>query len=75
VREALIQAFNFEFINKKLNNGKMPRVTSYFSNSVLGKEEGPAIGKVRELLLPFAGELLPGTLEGYDLPVANGSTE
>jgi peptide/nickel transport system substrate-binding protein len=73
VREALIQAFNFEFINKKLNNGKMPRVTSYFSNSVLGKEEGPAIGKVRELLLPFAGELLPGTLEGYDLPVANGS--
>ena len=73
VREALIQAFNFEFINKKLNNGKMPRITSYFSNSVLGKEEGPAIGKVRELLLPFAGELLPGTLEGYDLPVANGS--
>ena len=73
VREALIQAFNFEFINKKLNNGKMPRVTSYFSNSVLGKEEGPAVGKVKDFLLPFSSELLPGALEGYDLPVSNGS--
>ena len=73
VREALIQAFNFEFINKKLNNGKMPRVTSYFSNSVLGKEKGPAVGKVKEFLLPFSSELLPGALEGYDLPISNGS--
>ena len=73
VREALIQAFNFEFINKKLNNGKMPRITSYFSNSVLGKIDGPASGRVKEFLIPFKDELLPGVLAGYNLPVGDGT--
>ena len=73
VREALIQAFNFEFINKKLNNGKMPRITSYFSNSVLGKLDGAATGRVKEFLIPFEDELLPGTLTGYSLPVGDGT--
>ncbi len=31
VREALIQAFNFEFINQTLNGGVQPRIPSYFS--------------------------------------------
>ncbi|MFQ3355139.1 MAG: peptide/nickel transport system substrate-binding protein [Paracoccaceae bacterium] len=73
VREALIQAFNFEFINEKLNNGKMPRVESYFSNSILGMKKGRATGKVAELLSEFSLELLPGALEGYLLPVSDGS--
>lgn len=73
VREALITAFNFEFINQTLNGGESPRITSYFSNSVLGMQPGPATGRVAELLEPFAGELLPGTLEGYSLPVSDGS--
>ncbi len=73
VREALIQAFNFEFINETLNGGVDPRITSYFSNSVLAMEPGEAEGRVRELLEPFAAELIPGTLEGYSLPVSDGS--
>ena len=73
VREALIQAFNFEFINGALNGGTEPRITSYFSNSVLGMEPGPAQGRVAELLAPFAADLPPGTLEGYTLPVTDGS--
>ena len=73
VREALISAFNFEFINTTLNGDPAPRITSYFSNSVLGMEPGPAQGRVAELLEPFKGELLPGALEGYALPVSDGS--
>ena len=71
VREAMILAFNFEFINQTLNGGTEPRITSYFSNSFLGMDHGPATGKVAELLQPFAADLTPGTIEGYDLPVSS----
>lgn len=73
VREAMIQAFNFEFINEKLNGGDQPRITSYFSNSVLGMDHGPATGKVAALLDFYKDSLVPGTLEGYSLPVSDGS--
>ncbi len=71
VREALILAFNFEFINQTLNGGTEPRITSYFSNSFLGMDHGPAAGKVAELLAPFAADLPLGTIEGYELPVSD----
>lgn len=73
VREAMMNAFNFEFIRETLDGGESPRITSYFSNSVLGLEPGPAEGRVRELLEPFADDLLPGALDGYALPVSDGS--
>ena len=44
VREALIHAFNFEFINDTMTGGQQPRITSYFSNSPLGMTHGPAEG-------------------------------
>ena len=72
VRDGLIHAFNFEFINRTINGDGLPRITSYFSNSVLGMEDGPAEAKVRALLEPFAADLLPGALDGYALPVADG---
>lgn len=68
VRQALIEAFNFQFINRTLTGGKDQRIASYFSNSTLAAGDGPAQGRVRELLEPFAAELPPGTLEGYALP-------
>lgn len=73
VRDALLHAFNFEFINETMTGGKQPRITSYFSNSVLGMEDGPATGRVKELLQPFESELPSGALEGYTLPVSDGS--
>ncbi len=73
VREALIHAFNFEFINTTLNDGLQPRIASYFSNSVLGMHPGPATGLVKSLLEKHRDELLPGALEGYALPVSDGS--
>ncbi|MFN4203170.1 MAG: extracellular solute-binding protein [Tabrizicola sp.] len=74
VREALILAFNFEFINQTLNGGLPPRIPSYFGNSFLGMEPGkPATGRELELLEPFRADLPPGAIEGYALPVSDGS--
>jgi len=72
VREALIYAFNFEFINSVINKGRLPRAQSFFFNSELGMREGPASGKVRALLAPFVDTLLPGALDGYALPRSAG---
>lgn len=73
VREALILAFNFEYINDTMTGGAQPRITSYFSNSQLAMQDGPATGKVLDLLTPFADSLPPGTVEGYALPIGDGS--
>ncbi len=73
VRDALLHAFNFEYINDALTGGAQPRITSYYSGSYLGMEQGPATGKVAAFLAPFADDLLPGTLEGYALPASDGT--
>ncbi|MGY6694720.1 MAG: extracellular solute-binding protein [Roseinatronobacter sp.] len=73
VREAMILAFNFEYVSQVVNDSVDPRITSYFSNSFLAMDDGPAQGRVAEFLAPFESELLPGTLEGYTLPVSDGS--
>ncbi len=73
VREAMITAFNFEFINQTINGEMQPRISSYFSNSVLGMADGPAEGRVKEFLEPFADDLPPGALEGYTLPQGDGT--
>ncbi|TJZ94228.1 ABC transporter substrate-binding protein [Paracoccus gahaiensis] len=68
VRQAMIEMFNFRFINQTLNGGADPRITSYFSNSILGMDHDPATGPVAALLEPHAASLPPGALEGYALP-------
>lgn len=73
VREALLLAFNFPYINGTVTGGLQPRIQSYFSNSELGLKPGPATGRVRELLAPFAASLPPGALEGYSLPEGDAS--
>jgi len=74
VRQALIEAFNFELVNQTLNGGAVSRIASYYSNSELGAPAGmPASGRVAELLMPFMADLLPGAMQGYALPVSDGS--
>ena len=75
VREALTLAYNFELISKTLNSDADPRIQSYFDNSTLAAGHGPAEGRVAELLAPFKDSLIPGTLEGYSLPVSDGSEQ
>ena len=73
VRDALIHAFNFEFINQVINKGRLPRAISYFSNSELDMRPGAATGRVAEFLAPFADSLLPGALAGYAVPKTDGT--
>ncbi|MCA8883132.1 MAG: ABC transporter substrate-binding protein [Rhodobacteraceae bacterium] len=73
VRDALIHAFNYEFIAQTQTGGQDPRIPSYFGNSVLAMSHGPAEGRVRALLEPFAADLPPGALDGYALPVGDGT--
>ena len=73
VREALALAFDWEWINGRLNRGQLERIESYFDNSPLGFE-GAAEGREREILEPFAASLPPGTLEaGWKPPVSDGT--
>ncbi|MEO1562775.1 MAG: extracellular solute-binding protein [Pseudomonadota bacterium] len=73
VREAMIQLFNFDFISKTLTGGVDPRITSYFSKTVLAASSGPAEGMVAELLAPFGDHFRPGVMEGYSLPKGNAA--
>ena len=73
VRDAMLHAFNFERINDTVTGRAQPRINSYWGNSPLGMQDGPATGKVAEFLEPFADELLPGALEGYALPQGDTS--
>lgn len=74
VRQAMLQLFNFDFVNQAMTGGAAPRITSYFSNSVFGMTPGtPAEGAVAALLDPFKADLLPGTLEGYAFPESDGT--
>jgi peptide/nickel transport system substrate-binding protein len=74
VREALILAFDFDQVNRMIGGGVEPRIPSYFGNSDLAMTPGaPAEGIERDLLAPFADSLPPGALDGYALPVSDGS--
>lgn len=74
VRDAMIAAFNFEYINEALTGAALPRITSYFSNSELAMQPGPAPAPVADLLTPFANDLPEGALSSYALPVGDGSS-
>ncbi len=76
VREAVIEMFNFDFVNQTITGGAAPRITSYFSNSPFAMTPSMAPeGQVRALLEPFKADLLPGTLEGYALPTTDGTPQ
>ncbi|WP_093453697.1 extracellular solute-binding protein [Pseudooceanicola nitratireducens] len=72
VRDAMLHAFNFEYINETLTGGRQGRITSYFSGSELGMQDGPAQGRVAEILGTLT-DLPPGAMAGYALPVSDGS--
>ncbi len=73
VRQAMIEVFNFEFINEAMTGSAQPRITSYFSNSPLGMSTGPATGRELEFLMQFQDALLPGAIDGYAMPVGDGT--
>ncbi len=74
VREAMISGLQLRVHqrgdDRRRRSRASPRISS---NSPLGMTPGPAEGRVQEFLAPFADDLLPGTMEGYTLPVSDGS--
>ena len=74
VREALIQLFDFEWINAKFFGGLYHRTKSYFDESPLSSHGRPADQKERALLAPFPGVVREDILEGtWSPPISDGS--
>ena len=76
VHEAMIELFNFDFVNQTITGGAAPRITSYFANSPFAMTPGePATGEVLALLEPFKADLAPGSIDGYALPESDGTPQ
>lgn len=74
VREALIYAFDFEWVNKNLFYGAYERVQSYYDGSELSSHGRPASEKEKALLAPYMDAVDPAILaNGYQAPVSDGS--
>ena len=73
VRQAMAEAFDFEWANKNLFYGSYTRTQSYFSNSDLASSGVPQ-GEELKLLEPYRKELPPALFtEPFKLPVTDGS--
>ena len=73
VREALINAFDFEWTNRNLFYGLYTRTESFFENAPM-KAEGPPSPEELRLLEPFRADLPPEVFaDPYSPPVSDGS--
>jgi microcin C transport system substrate-binding protein len=73
VRQALGEAFDFEWSNKNLFYGAYARTKSYFSNSELASSGLPSPEELR-ILEPFRAQLPPELfLKPYEPPKTDGS--
>lgn len=72
VREALVQAFNFEWANENLFNNLFERTQGFFDGSELSSVGRPASERERALLAAAGADLPPAVLEGRSiLPVGD----
>ncbi len=73
-REALIQLFDFEWVNKNLFFGKYKRNASFWHGSNLASFGIPASDAEKELLGKYIDKIKPEVLAGtYKPPISNGS--
>lgn len=74
VRQALIQLFDFEWVNKNLFHGAYARTQSYFERSDLSAFGRPADETERKLLAPHLAKIKPDVLAGtHAQPRTDGS--
>jgi peptide/nickel transport system substrate-binding protein len=74
VRAALIELFDFEWVNTNLYHGAYRRTASYFEGSELSARGRTADARERELLAPFGDAVLPEVMDGtYQPPLSDGS--
>lgn len=73
VRRALIEVFDFEWMNANLFYGSYTRTKSYFSNSELASSGLPE-GREKEILEKYRGRIPDEVFtQEYTLPVTDGS--
>jgi microcin C transport system substrate-binding protein len=73
VREALLQVFDYEWLNANIFNGAYARTTSFFSNSELASSGLPT-GRELEILTPFRAQLPESVFTTeHRLPTTDGS--
>lgn len=73
VRQALIQLFDFEWINRTLFHGLYKRTQSYFERSALSSIGQPADAYERTVLEPFDADVKPSIMDGtFRFPDSDG---
>ncbi len=73
VRQALIQLFDFEWINQTLFHGLYKRTESFFERSYLSSIGKPADAREKAMLAPFMDSIRPAIMDGtYRLPKTDG---
>jgi peptide/nickel transport system substrate-binding protein len=74
VREAILQLFDFEWINRTYFFSLYKRTASYFDGCDLSAHGVPANARERELLAPFSGVVRADIMDGsWTPPVTDGS--
>jgi peptide/nickel transport system substrate-binding protein len=74
VREALLELFDFEWINHNYFFDRYARTASYFDGCELSAHNTPANAREKELLAPFAGAVRDDIMQGkWAPPVTDGS--
>jgi peptide/nickel transport system substrate-binding protein len=74
VREALLQLFDFEWINHNYFFDLYTRTASYFDGCELSAHGAPADDRERALLAPFPGSVRSDIMDGkWSPPVTDGS--
>ncbi len=74
VRRALIEMFDFAFINQSLFHGLYSRTQSYFERSDLSSAGRAADDREKALLAPFLAEVRPEVLAGtHTFPTGDGT--
>lgn len=74
VRQALIELFDFEWLDRNFYHGLYQRTASFFQGSELSALGHPADARERAILAPYPDAVVPDVLAGtYRPPVSDGT--
>lgn len=74
VRRALVNLFDFDWINRNIFNDAYKRIGSYWDNSILNSQTEPASEAQRTLLKPFQSQIPPEIMAGEWTPPKSDGT-
>ncbi|WP_245412383.1 extracellular solute-binding protein [Notoacmeibacter ruber] len=74
LRRAIVNLFDFDWINRNMFDNAYTRIGSYFDNSVLDSQATPADEAEKTLLQPFEDQIVPQIMAGEWTPPASDGT-